>query len=380
MDYKKNYFMRPQSFKQFDSNTGKLSVVGYTLSAFEADYDYHTYRKGYLHSATAAGYDNHMIWQSQLLFKCPVPPEYHEQVKSGDTVVDDYSTLFVDLIPIRTPPRYTPPREFFQPRYNFKGEKENLFVADHEFGKEHILPKIDESGRWENIVSAVWLLRHACVLLLYAYILQSLVFQPVCMPSLMTHVVTKGDDLNALIIPPEPSIKNTIDILPGAAPKIHKVIACTWAATTFRTRGNRAQVGDGKRRLQEWLEFNLLSGFDHIYVYDNSGAFTNEDSLADVIGRFDKTQVTRVDWPCKICSNRDGNEGDRSSQYAAESSCRLRFGAHARWLGSFDTDEYLVPMGDFNSMGEVVDKFDADGVKVAVFKSSPAKPRFDLLE
>jgi len=399
IDYKKNYFMRPQSalfqhvpvkkitvdnesgdddepryrlashedadadgmetrmicrFKQFDSNTGKLSIVGYSLSEFEVDYDYHTFKKGYLHSATAAGFDNHMIWQSQLMFKCPVPPEFHEQVKSGDTVVDDYSTLFVDLIPIRTPPRYTPPKEFFPPRYNFKGAIDQLFVADDVFGKEHVLPKIDESGRWENI--------------------------PVCMPSLMTHVIPKGEDLNALIIPPEPKLKNKIDILPGAAPKIHKVIACTWAATTFRTRGNRANVNDGKRRLQEWLEFNLLSGFDHIYVYDNSGAFTNEDSLADVIGLFDKSQVTRVDWPCKICSNRDGNEGDRSSQYAAESSCRLRFGAHARWLGSFDTDEYLVPMGDFNSMGEVADKFDEDGVKVAVFKSSPAKPRFDLLD
>ncbi len=400
-DYKKNYFMRPQSaifqhvpvkkitvddneegndgepryrlashedadpegmetrticrFKQFDSNTGKLSIVGYSLSQFEFDYDYHTYRKGYLHSATPAGYDNHMIWQSQLIFKCPIPSDYHKEVEAGNTVKDDYATLFVDVIPIRTPPRYTPPKEFFQPRHMFNGNLDHLFVADNEFGKEHVLPKIAESGRWENI--------------------------PVCMPSLMTHgMVPKGEDLLALTIPPEPKLANAIDILPEAAPKIHKVIACTWAATTFRTRGNRAQVGDGKRRLQEWLEFNLLSGFDHIYVYDNSGAFTNEDSLADVIDLFSKNQVTRVDWPCKICSNRDGNEGERSSQYAAESSCRLRFGAHARWLGSFDTDEYLVPMGDFNSMGEVADKFDEDGVKVAVFKSSPAKPRFDLLE
>ncbi|KAL7450862.1 hypothetical protein ACHAWC_002724 [Mediolabrus comicus] len=400
-DYKKNYFMRPQSalfqhvpvkkitvndneegnddepryrlashedadpegmetrmicrFKQFDSNTGKLSIVGYSLSQFEFDYDYHTYRKGYLHSATPAGYDNHMIWQSQLIFKCPIPSDYHKEVEAGNTVQDDYATLFVDVIPIRTPPRYTPPKEFFQPRHMFNGNLDHLFVADNEFGKEHVLPKIAESGRWENI--------------------------PVCMPSLMTHgMVPKGEDLMALTIPPEPKLANAIDILPDAAPKIHKVIACTWAATTFRTRGNRAQVGDGKRRLQEWLEFNLLSGFDHIYVYDNSGAFTNEDSLADVIDLFSKNQVTRVDWPCKICSNRDGNEGERSSQYAAESSCRLRFGAHARWLGSFDTDEYLVPMGDFNSMGEVADKFDEDGVKVAVFKSSPSKPRFDLLD
>ena len=215
IDFKKNYFMRPQSalfqhvpvkkvnvdnesadgeprfrlashedadpdgmetrmicrFKQFDSNTGKLSIVGYSLSAFEVDYDYHTKRKGYLRSATAEGFDNHMIWQSQLLFKCPVPPEFHEQVRSGETVVDDYSTLYVDLIPIRTPPRYTPPKEFFQPRYNFKGEIEKLFVADNEFGKEHVLPKIDESGRWENIVSNMWGLyifyvRFNCVLTL----------------------------------------------------------------------------------------------------------------------------------------------------------------------------------------------------------------------
>lgn len=158
------------------------------------------------------------------------------------------------------------------------------------------------------------------------------------------------------------------------------MIACTWASTTFRTRSNRAQVGDGKRRLKEWLEFNLLSGFEHIYVYDNSGAFTNEDSLADIVDLFPHEKVTRVDWPCKICSNRDGNEGERSSQYAAESSCRLRFGTHARWLGSFDTDEYLVPMGEFTSMGEVADELDKNNVKVAVFKSSPAKPRFDLLQ
>lgn len=73
----------------------------------------------------------------------------------------------------------------------------------------------------------------------------------------------------------------------------------------------------------------------HLPQYDNSGAFTNEDSLADVIDLFPREKVTRIDWPCKICSNRDGNEGERSSQYAAESSCRLRFGSHAKWLGSF---------------------------------------------
>lgn len=355
IDYGKNYFQRPQSalfqhvpvkkigeedgepryrlashedadkegmetrficrFKLFDSSASpNLSIVGYSLSAHEVDYDYHTYRKGYRYSATEAGFDNHMIWQSQLLFRCPVPEEYHNKVSRGELVVNDYATLYVDVVPIRTPPRYTPPREFLQPRYEFKNEIDNLFVPDFEWGKEHVLPKIDQSGRWENI--------------------------PVCLPSLMNHgLLPEGADINEQDVIVENDADGKYVPFSGVLPpKIHKVIACTWASTTFRTRSNRASVGDGKRRLKEWLEFNLLSGFDHIYVYDNSGAFTNEDSLADIIELFPE-RVTRVDWPCKICSNRDGNEGERSSQYAAESSCRIRFGAHARWLGSFDTGE-----------------------------------------
>mmetsp|Transcript_26722 Transcript_26722/g.64111 ORF Transcript_26722/g.64111 Transcript_26722/m.64111 type:complete len:986 (+) Transcript_26722:105-3062(+) len=403
IDYAKNYFMRPQSalfqhvpvkrmppenpggddddaepryrlasheeadedgmetrficrFKRYDPDaTPNVSIVGYSLSKHVVDYDYHTYRKGYLKSATAEGFDNHMIWQSQLLFNCPVPPTFHERVRNGDTVVDDYATLYVDVVPIRTAPRYTPPREFLQPKYGLKVQLDNTFIPDIEWGKDHVLPKIDESGRWENI--------------------------PVCMPSLMAHgIVPKGVDVTTRTIPENESDKKYAAFTPELPPKVHKVIACTWASASFRTRGNRAHVDDGKRRLQEWLEFNLLSGFDHIYIYDNSGAFTNQDSLADIIDIFPRDMVTRVDWPCKICSNRDGNEGERSSQYAAESSCRLRFGTHARWLGSFDTDEYLVPMGGYDSMGEVADELDQKGVKVAAFKSSPAKPRFDLLE
>eukprot|EP00956_Cyclotella_meneghiniana_P029214 scaffold70131_cov66-Cyclotella_meneghiniana.AAC.18 len=192
-------------------------------------------------------------------------------------------------------------------------------------------------------------------------------------------VVKKGVDLELLRIPEATLGKKrwTKDVpIPEMGVKIHKVIACTWASATFRTRGNRANVGDGERRLKEWLEFNLLAGFDHIYVYDNSGAFTNENSLAEVVNLF-PGKVTRVDWPCKICSNLDGNMGERSSQYAAESSCRLRFGTHARWL---DTDEYLVPMGKFTSMGDVSEYLDGMGMHIAEFKSSPAKPRFNLLD
>jgi len=343
-------------FKLYDTATSITSIIGYSLSKYELDYDYLSFRKGYPFTHTEAGYDNHMIWTSQLLFRCPIPTKYHNMVARGDVVTDDYSTLFVDVVPIRTAPRYTPPREFLPPRYN-QTDVSGDFIADKVWGKEHVLPKIDNSGRWENI--------------------------PICMPSLMQHgVVKKGADLELLRIPEAilGKKRKTKDVpIKEMGVKIHKVIACTWASTTFRTRGNRANVEDGERRLKEWLEFNLLAGFDHIYVYDNSGAFGSENSLAEVVKLF-PGKVTRVDWPCKICSNLDGSEGERSSQYAAESSCRLRFGTHARWLASFDTDEYIVPMGKFNSIGDVSEYLDRKGMHIAEFKSSPAKPRFNLLE
>ena len=34
--------------------------------------------------------------------------------------------------------------------------------------------------------------------------------------------------------------------------------------------------------------------------------------------------------------------GERSSQYAAESSCRERYGDLTEWLTFIDTDEYMV--------------------------------------
>lgn len=46
-----------------------------------------------------------MIWTSQLLFDCPVPEELWEVVRDGSSVIGDYAMMFVDLVPIRTPPR-----------------------------------------------------------------------------------------------------------------------------------------------------------------------------------------------------------------------------------------------------------------------------------
>ena len=59
---------------------------------------------------------------------------------------------------------------------------------------------------------------------------------------------------------------------------------------------NQAKVNDGKRRLKEWTQHQLNVGFDHVYVFDNSGAFTNDDDLKDVTSLFGSKYVTRIPW------------------------------------------------------------------------------------
>ena len=364
--------------------------VGESLSVHNLNYDYRTYRQGYVSTFTEEGFDNHMIWSSQLLFQCPVPEVLRDRIKSGGTVnsVTGYANLFLDLIPIRTPPRYGLPREFLPPRYGI----DRFLEASDMWGDRHVLPRAEDSGRWENI--------------------------PVCAPSLITYGLSDGAPGDGETDPETEKEREEKEEGGGGEEmgedkKRWDVIACTWMSETFYNRGDGRLVTDNARRLREWLEWNLLVGFDHVVVYDNSGAQRRRGSRGDggpagngTRGEEEEEEeeeeddgarrtlrdttdlfpgrVTWIDWPSRVCNNNPenvDNKGERSSQYAAESSCRLRFGPHAEWLGSFDIDEYLVPMGDFGGLREVVEDAERrENSKIVTFKSMRSWPRADLLK
>ena len=68
-------------------------------------------------------------------------------------------------------------------------------------------------------------------------------------------------------------------------------------------------LSDGKSRLREWISYNLMLGFDHVVVYDNTAAtgLSGNETLKVVTDLFDSTKVTHVNWPCKICNNNRPN-------------------------------------------------------------------------
>jgi hypothetical protein len=164
--------------------------------------------------------------------------------------------------------------------------------------------------------------------------------------------------------------------------KKHRLASCLWASAGYTTRGNRFAVNDGQRRLLEWITYNKLIGFDHFYIYDNSGAFGSDTSLKPIADLF-PDDVTYVPWPSQICNNNPNNVdsvGERSSQYAAESSCRLRFGPDVDWIGQFDIDEYLVPMGSHNNITSLLNELDTENTKIISFGSWRAWPRWAFIE
>lgn len=278
----------------------RFSTGEETLSVFNFSYEWSAYRKRQSVMFHEDQADNKQIQTSQLLFRCPVPESLVETVRTGESVKNDFATLFVDLVPIRTPPRFGPPNEYLPPYYKDFIHPSRAFDATKEWGNDHILPIIEDSGRWTNI--------------------------PICKPSLLTY--GKQDDVSKLLAP-----KDATETAPAPI-KQHRLISCLWASAGYSTRGNRFAINDGQRRLLEWITYTKLTGVEHFYVYDNSEAFSTDVTLKFIADMF-PDHVTVINWPSQICNNNQNNvdnPGERSSQYAAEASCRLRFGPHTDWI------------------------------------------------
>ena len=331
-----------------------------TLSVYNVQYDYASFRKRFKKTFSKdgnskVGKDNKHVHTSQLIFQCPVPPNLVNIIRDGSSVVDDKPSLFVNVIPIRTPPRYGAPNRFLPPYY--QDQNRNNFSVAEEWGEAHILPKIQDSGRWENI--------------------------PICQPTTIAYpestvVTAKVANSRARVAGAAPKVKSDVTTATNTT-KPHRLIACTWATTGYATRGDRFSISDGSRRLDEWIRFHLLVGVEHLYIYDNS---PEDSSLKPVTDQF-PGQVTRVPWPATICNNNHNYEdspGERSSQYAAESSCRLRFGPQSDWLANMDIDEYIVPVGNYTSLQQLLNELDQAGTKIISFGSWRSWPRYDLIE
>eukprot|EP00977_Amphora_coffeiformis_P000824 scaffold175_cov177-Amphora_coffeaeformis.AAC.26 len=348
-------------FHSIDFETGQPVVINETLSVYPFLYELAAYRKGHAILHTPKGKDNKFFWTSNLHFTCPVPGNLQSLLATGETVLSDGTpTLWLDVVPIRTPARYKELHlgtNLIGPHMEWR-EKARPWNVTRDVGTTHVLPAVPASGRWANL--------------------------PLCPPQ-------KPKDVIEEIKPPPP------------ATKPHYLSACLWASAEFKTRGqSNGGISDTSKRLYEWLTFHFMVGFDHVYVYDNSGANTNTTNLEPILSSFGD-KVTRIEWPSIVCNNNipaHDSTGERSSQYAAENSCRTRYAPYVscyparfvgetylnsppnfivlkqtEWIAAFDTDEYFVPMGSYDSLKDVLRDAHRGGTNILSFRSSRGRLR-----
>ena len=447
-----------------NSNTNfsiPLSSSMVTLSEYPFNYEYVHWRKSKKQHPMVqrVGKDITSFWLSTLLFTCPIPNEYQsilslqQQQQIHDDNDDNNSflhlvppnILYLDIIPIRTPVRideYLLTKQHVGPTYVNTILKR--YDTRKKFGTNHVIPKIQDSGRWENIP----------ICPRYDIIQQQK--QQLNLP-----VSTKEEDFDANNNHGGSGGDNIIEKTEDGGTsmasnkkkennkKPYRLILCTWTSASYTRRGDATRISDSGQRLLEWIEYHWMVGFEHIFIYDNSPtddddyksdlntttSFTattasssninyknnttsRNTELQDVIDKYFTTKdgdtpgITIHRWPAKVCNNnrpQHPNPGERSSQYAAEASCRTRYGPLSDWLAFIDTDEYLVPMMKTSSSSKsemttmtttksspkspnlssvpnyptwypVLDEMEKKQINVLKMLSSRGRPRIDLME
>jgi hypothetical protein len=94
--------------------------------------------------------------------------------------------------------------------------------------------------------------------------------------------------------------------------------------------------------LREWLEYHLMMGVDHFYLYDQDGGL---DAM-EILRPYEKTgKVTRHPW-----THFDGTKHDKTTKFyerdkshIAFSHCAKNYRHEAQWIQKIDIDEFLVP-------------------------------------
>ncbi len=93
--------------------------------------------------------------------------------------------------------------------------------------------------------------------------------------------------------------------------------------------------------IKEWLDYHLLAGVDHFYLYNNDSSDNYNDIIAPYV---EAGLVTTKFFP------------GGSAQYAAYNFAVLDYRFHCRYIAFIDLDEFLLPKNTTFSISATLDK------------------------
>ena len=130
------------------------------------------------------------------------------------------------------------------------------------------------------------------------------------------------------------------------------------------------------RYLKEWIEFHLLVGVEHFFLYDNGDSEESREILRPYIEKGIVTYTPFPEFNEKLLRNRYGkkNFSKLSMQNLACGNCVHNYWTHYKWLIKIDIDEFLFPLEPYSSIPEVFDLLDEKNIKGFSFKASRFGP------
>jgi hypothetical protein len=107
--------------------------------------------------------------------------------------------------------------------------------------------------------------------------------------------------------------------------------------------------------LKEWMDYHLLVGVEHFYLYDNGSTDQPRDVLAPYMRR---GEVTLIQWPDREKESWQERKWGWvfTTQVAAYEHAFLLARGHREWIAAIDIDEFLVPM-QVDSLREVLELY-----------------------
>tara|TARA_R110000868_G_scaffold227424_4_gene480411 strand:- start:247 stop:1074 length:828 start_codon:yes stop_codon:yes gene_type:complete len=115
---------------------------------------------------------------------------------------------------------------------------------------------------------------------------------------------------------------------------------------------------------REWLEYHLMMGVDHFYLYDQDGGL---DAM-ELLRPYEKVGiVTRHPW-----THFDGTKYDKTTKFyerdkshIAFAHCAKNYRHEAQWIQKIDIDEFLVPNDRGNNLTDWLKEQDLNKIKGA---------------
>jgi len=114
--------------------------------------------------------------------------------------------------------------------------------------------------------------------------------------------------------------------------------------------------------IQEWIEYHLLVGVDHFYLYDQDGG----EEARQILKPYEKNGVvTRHSWTHLDATRFDGPTRfyQINKNHLAFAHCARNYRNTASWMMKIDIDEFLYPPNGHDSLLPYLQSLDYEKVK-----------------